>query len=110
MSLSSVKRALIEMVQFGALSRQDGGWFSCNQTRFYDCTVMALLSKQLAIYSINEKLPGRQFVRLNEAGIALARAIVAELNGRKQANEAAERLQAEIMRLTPTSWVVEKVT
>ncbi|MEI9804130.1 MAG: hypothetical protein WDN48_06240 [Pseudolabrys sp.] len=108
MRLSVVKRALIEMHQFGALSRRDGGWFSCNGARFYDSTVEAMLSEQLAIYSINEKLPGRKFVRLSQTGTDLARAIVAKRDAETLANAEAERMLADIIRLTPASWRMEK--
>ena len=96
MSLSATKRALIEMSQFGALSRRAGGWFSCNNVKFFECTVLTLISRQLAIYSINEKLPGKKFVRLNEDGIKLGRATAAEVGIRKAAREAITLTRAEI--------------
>lgn len=97
------------MHKFGALSRRDGGWFSCNDIRFYECTVLSLISKQLAIYSINEKLPGRKFVRLNENGNALADAIIFERDARIQANKASKQMNAEIERLTLRNFVAEGI-
>lgn len=89
------------MLQFGALSRKEGGWFSCNGARFYDCTIIALLSKQLAIYSINKNIPGGKFIRLNDAGLQLAQAIVRERDARIAAQKAAAHMEAEIANLTP---------
>lgn len=103
MNLTTCDRALIEMGRFGALSRQKGGWKSCNGVGFYECTVLALLSRGLAIYSINKKKPGCKFVRLSDAGIKLARNLTAEYMAKKAAEAAYQKTFAEVVSTAPVA-------
>ncbi len=104
MGPTAIERALLEMTQFGALSRKvkpdrhpdaSGGWKSCNGTRFYNCTVMALIAKELAIYSINKNLPDLEFVRLNPTGIIRGRHLIAERKSKNRPVIVAPKIGAE---------------
>ena len=91
----------MEMVQFGALSRKKGGWKSCNGAAFYECTVLALISTGMAIYSINKKKLGCKFVRLTDAGIKHARTLTAERDANKAAEAAYQKTMAELVSMAP---------
>src|SRR3990167_8176052 len=75
-----IKLALIEMLKHGALRNQRGGsgWKSLTGKKFHSHTVISLASKNLAMISVNKRAPGAQFVRLNQIGQYVARAVMAE--------------------------------
>ena len=90
-----IKRALMEMVRFGALERQPAPredrnkkWRSCNGTVFYDCTAIALVRLGLAVLSVNKNKLGRRYVRLNTAGMTFGRALLEERDWRERAARA----------------------
>ena len=96
-----VKLALIEMDQFGALTNsiKSNMWVSCNGSRFHNATIRTLMAWQLAILSVNREIPDKQFVRLNDIGKKLAKAVKEERDARKAALDASEKIFAEMAQI-----------
>lgn len=95
---SPVKRALMEMTQFGALVRNEGSkWRSCNGAIFYHCTIATLMVRDLAIISYNVKKPGSAVVRLNDDGIRLGRALLQERRLRALARDARQKAISSVL-------------
>lgn len=82
-----IKRALVEMLMHGALRRERCVWISCTDVQFYDRTIIAAVSRNLAIISVNNQYAHKQFVRLNQIGTYVAKAVLAERQARELATE-----------------------
>ena len=92
---SPIKRMLIEMLKHGALRRQKEQWKSCVGNSFRDITVITAVSRNLAVISVDKRIPGAQFARLNQIGIYVARAVLEEAQHRETASPIKETQGAQ---------------